>query len=96
MSFGNDAYRKIKENEKLRNLRGALFRAPELRGKPQERKAMSVEEMTPHQKQKIEQLLKETDAHNQVLKRKQIVITIIVTLVLLAMIIILFEWAFLS
>tara|TARA_R110002049_G_scaffold304949_2_gene500727 strand:+ start:1090 stop:1380 length:291 start_codon:yes stop_codon:yes gene_type:complete len=96
MSFAFDAYRKIKENEKLRNTRGQLFRTPELRGKTQKRKGILAEEMTPHQKRKIEQLLNETSANNKILKQKQIMITIFVTMALIALIVSLFKWAFLN
>jgi hypothetical protein len=96
MSFANDAYRKIKENEKLRFTRGQLFQTPELRGKVKKRNVKPVLKMTPHEKRKVEQLMKNSNADNRMLKRKSIIITFIISIAIVTMIIFLFKWAFLS
>lgn len=94
MSFATDAYRKIKENERLRNFGGQLFKKAALSGKITKKKNGIIEKMTPHQKRKLDVFLAESREQDLVLKKKHAIISIFISILLILLLITLFKWAF--
>lgn len=94
MSFAADAYRRIKENERLRNFGGQLFKKVTLNSKVIKKKNGITEKMTPHQKRKLDVFLAESREQELVLRKKHVIISIFISILLILLLITLFKWAF--